>query len=405
MTQTLALLLDAYRELNSKKLFWFTLAISCLIALAFAAIGIDENGLSLLWWEIGDIGGFVNSDIIPKDQFYKMMFANFGVGFWLGWIATILALVSTSGMIPDFIAGGAVELTLSKPVGRVRLFLTKWAVGLLFVALQVAVFTLACFLIIGIRGGSWTPRVFLAIPIVVLFFSYLYSVQALLGLLTRSTIASLLLTLLFWCFLFVLNTADVIVLNGRETNTVRRETLVARMERFEASTGKRLRESSLKEAKDAAIAAAKAEGRELDQAAIDAITVPEPTKEQIAAASIPLREAKEDVADLDKTKPRWDVACRIVVLSKTLFPKTTETTGLLDRYLVKELDIPSADEPEDENVTTIRRQLSAADQKKVQKRLEEIYRTRNVAWILGTSLAFEFLILGAASFIFARRDF
>lgn len=405
MTQTLALLLDAYRELNSKKLFWFTLAISCLIALAFAAIGIDENGLSLLWWEIGDIGGFVNSDIIPKDQFYKMMFANFGVGFWLGWIATILALVSTSGMIPDFIAGGAVELTLSKPVGRVRLFLTKWAVGLLFVALQVAVFTLACFLIIGIRGGSWTPRVFLAIPIVVLFFSYLYSVQALLGLLTRSTIASLLLTLLFWCFLFVLNTADVIVLNGRETNTVRRETLVARMERFEASTGKRLRESSLKEAKDAAIAAAKAEGRELDQAAIDAITVPEPTKEQIAAASIPLREAKEDVADLDKTRPRWDVACRIVVLSKTLFPKTTETTGLLDRYLVKELDIPAADEPEDENVTAIRRQLSAADQKKVQKRLEEIYRTRNVAWILGTSLAFEFLILGAAAFIFARRDF
>ncbi len=405
MTQTLALLLDAYRELNSKKLFWFTLAISCLIALAFAAVGIDKDGLSLLWWNIGDLGGFVNSDVIPQDQFYKMMFANFGVGFWLGWIATILALVSTSGMIPDFIAGGAVELTLSKPVGRVRLFLTKWLVGLLFVALQVAVFSFACFLIIGIRGGSWTPRVFLAIPIVVLFFSYLYSVQALLGLLTRSTIASLLLTLLFWCFLFVLNTADVIVLNGRETNTVRRETLVARMDRFEATTAKRLRESSLKEAREAAIAAAKADGRELDQAAIDAITVPEPTKEQIHASSIPLREAKEDVADLDKTKPRWDLAYRLIINAKTIFPKTTETTGLLDRYLVKELDIPAADEPEDENVQAIRRQLNAADQKKVQKRLEEVYRTRNVTWIIGTSLAFEFLILGAASFIFARRDF
>jgi len=405
MTQTLALLLDAYRELNSKKLFWFTLAISCLIALAFAAVGIDKDGLSLLWWNIGDLGGFVNSDVIPQDQFYKMMFANFGAGFWLGWIATILALVSTSGMIPDFIAGGAVELTLSKPVGRVRLFLTKWLVGLLFVALQVAVFSFACFLIIGIRGGSWTPRVFLAIPIVVLFFSYLYSVQALLGLLTRSTIASLLLTLLFWCFLFVLNTADVIVLNGRETNTVRRETLVARMERFEATTAKRLRESSLKEAREAAIAAAKADGRELDQAAIDAITVPEPTKEQIHASSIPLREAKEDVADLDKTKPRWDLAYRLIINAKTIFPKTTETTGLLDRYLVKELDIPAADEPEDENVQAIRRQLNAADQKKVQKRLEEVYRTRNVTWIIGTSLAFEFLILGAASFIFARRDF
>ncbi|MFO0831722.1 MAG: hypothetical protein U0637_07740 [Phycisphaerales bacterium] len=405
MTQTLALLLDAYRELNSKKLFWFTLAISGLIAVSFAMVGIDTKGLSLLWWNIGDFGGFINSDVIPKDQFYKMMFANFGVGFWLGWLATILALVSTSGMVPDFIAGGAVELTLSKPISRVRLFGTKWLVGLLFVGLQVAAFSLACFLVIGIRGGSWTPRVFLAVPIVLLFFSYLYSVQALLGLVTRSTIASLLLTLLFWLFLFLLNTADVIVLNGRETNAVRRESLVAKIERLETSTGKRLREAALKDAREKATAAATAEGRTLDQAALDAITVPEPAKEEVAAASIPVRDAKKDLEETERNKPRWEFACRIVVTGKTLFPKTSETTALLDRYLVKELDIPTPEEKEDENVETIRRQLSAADRQKVAKRMEAILRGRTETWIIGTSLAFECLVLGIAGWIFSRRDF
>ena len=39
LTQTLALLLDAYRELNAKKLFWITMILSGVIVLAFAAVG------------------------------------------------------------------------------------------------------------------------------------------------------------------------------------------------------------------------------------------------------------------------------------------------------------------------------------------------------------------------------
>ncbi len=36
-TQTWGLLVDAYRELNSKKLFWVVLMLSGLVVLAFAA--------------------------------------------------------------------------------------------------------------------------------------------------------------------------------------------------------------------------------------------------------------------------------------------------------------------------------------------------------------------------------
>lgn len=38
-------------------------------------------------------------------------------------------------------------------------------------------------------------------------------------------------------------------------------------------------------------------------------------------------------------------------------------------------------------------------------RATEILRDRSVAWILGTSFAFEAVVLALSCFIFARRDF
>jgi ABC-type transport system involved in multi-copper enzyme maturation permease subunit len=217
-TQSAALLLDAYRELNSKKLFWVTLAISLLVVLAFAAIGLNDKGISLLGWEF-DTAPFTSRLLSPA-KFYLFLFANFAVPIWLTWLASILALISTAGMFPDFLAGGAIELALARPISRLRLFAVKYACGLLFVTLQVALFALACFGVVGLRGGSWEPRIFLAVPIVVLFFSYLFAFCTLFGVLTRSTIASLLLTLLVWFCLWALNTTAATFLVLRESQVL-----------------------------------------------------------------------------------------------------------------------------------------------------------------------------------------
>ena len=213
--QTAAIFLDAYRELNSRRLFWFTLIISFLVVAAFAAVGINADGLTILWFQLD---APINSPLFPPDLFYRFLFTNLGVPWWLGWIATILALVSTAGIIPDMIASGSIEQTLSKPIGRVRLYLTKYASGLIFVALQVLAFSAASFLVLGLRGNVWEPKVFIAVPIVVLFFSYLFSICTLIGLLTRSTIASLLLTLLAWFAIFGLTTTEQTLLGFRDAN-------------------------------------------------------------------------------------------------------------------------------------------------------------------------------------------
>ena len=213
MIQTWALLVDAYRDLNAKRLFWVVLAVSGLVVAAFAALGLDHGSVTLLGWTTP-----VHSPLlafITPAVFYKRAFVTFGVDVWLSWLASILALVSTAGIFPDLMAGGSIDLYLSKPIGRVRLFLTKVAGGLLFVTLQVTVFCGCCFVLLRARGGQWEPGVFLAVPLVVLMFSYLFAVCVLLGVVTRSTVAALLLTLVFWAIAWGVQRSDDLVDLGR----------------------------------------------------------------------------------------------------------------------------------------------------------------------------------------------
>ncbi len=382
MTQTLALLLDAYRELNSKKLFWFTLALSALVVGAMASFGINEKGLTFLHFQMDT--PIFTSEIIPPSTFYKFVFSSFGIPVWLTWAATILALISTASIIPDFIAGGSVELTLSKPIGRVRLFLTKYATGLLFVGLQVLAFSLGSFIVVGIRGHTWEPRLFLAIPIVLCFFSYLFCLCALFGLLTRSTIASLLLTGLCWMCLFGVNAADGILLGQREAAILNHE----RATRLSDKAATAARERYAKENPPA-------EGEQpkvLTDTELEAFSAP------VTKAKARLRETEESVV----TWKRWS---RIVMLVKTALPKTDNTIELLDRWLMTEAERErfgraQGDSASDDEVVGFGR-----PDPELARRIDAANRKRPVRWIVGTSLGFEAVILAIACWVFVRRDF
>ena len=93
-TQTLALFLDAYRELNARKLFWITLVLSVLVVGVYACIGINEKGLTILWFQL-ETSPF-DSNRIPPRLLYGFVFSFLAVPFWLTWIATILALITTA---------------------------------------------------------------------------------------------------------------------------------------------------------------------------------------------------------------------------------------------------------------------------------------------------------------------
>jgi ABC-type transport system involved in multi-copper enzyme maturation permease subunit len=408
--KTWALFVDAYRELNSKKLFWITMILSGLVVAIFGAIGLRPNGIGFLWWTIPN--DMVNSELVDAATFYKSMFTGFGVRFWLSIIATVLALVTTAGMIPDFISGGSIELMLSKPVSRTRLYLTKFATGLLFVGLQVAVFSVASMLVIGIRGGVWEPGILLAIPIVVLFYSYLFSVCALIGLITRSTLAALLLTVLLWFVLFLLNSADetLLLFKTQTENRVVQQTSQLEVDRARLVS---FREASNGEPEavepDADEGATEEEEEEETGGFLGRISDEfregqriEDMDEEDLASQIERLEDQIQVneTDLEETEAAADSLAawhgRIVAV-KTVLPKTRDTLNLLDRYLISDQAIEESGES--------RRGQGNDEFNEAGVQMTQELRDRSIWWVIGTSLIFEAFILALGSWIFSRRDF
>jgi len=359
--------LDAYRELNAKKLFWITLILSGLLCLVIFFIGPHGDGYKILWFS----GLILGSGQSPEDFYIKGLFYMFGYKAWLTFGAGIIAVISTAGIFPEFIREGSIDLVLSKPISRIRLFVLKWVTGLLFVALQITVFTTACFFAIGIRGGVWAFSIFWAIPLTVLFFSYLYSFSVLIGVFTRSTIAALILTLLLW--------APVILVDFVERNVLL--PMVVQLEYNEAVLDR-----------DGAEAYSQGEQR-MNPSTMQFESTPPPDADQ----------AESDLRASRQMSDGWGKAQWYVYLFKTILPKTGETTTYLTHFMYPEEfeedylgDMAFATEYQygyrfDEDLA-----------REVKARVES---NRGAIWVLGTSLLFELICLALAAWRFCRRDY
>ncbi len=437
MTQTLALLLDAYRELNARKMFWISLIISGLVMVGFGLLGLSDKGLTLLWFDLP----------LPAPRFwYKWAFSVLVVGVWVSWAAMVLALISTASIFPDLLASGSIDLYLSKPLSRLRLFLTKYLGGLLFVVLQATVFAVGSFIVFGLRAGQWRGSLFLIIPLATLLFSYLFAVCVLVGVMTRSTIAAILITCLFWVLCFMTNKAEQILFLARTMQT----------------------------------AEARAYERQAQQTEME---IADLKKNPSVTNVFGIRERRlrqrqekllETARDTQNTAEKIATAHRIVRGVATVIPKTGETVDLLDRKLFSDDDLasgreafgggdrggrdrnrgggfnnpppPTPDAPSSDAHTTsadsdassetpgevatapstapapapttapseadvlVADSVREAEQRRAaqieaQEEADRAARSRSIPWIIGTSLGFEAVILAVAAWIFCRRDY
>ena len=351
--QTWGVLVAAYRDLNARKLFWVALALNALVIVSMAAIGIDEGGVSVLGISLPIPA--VNTRTFPGASLYTYTFMYLGVGLWLGWLSTILALLSTASIFPDLASGG-VDTMLSKPIGRMRLFITKFVSGLLFSALQVTVFALLSFIVIGVRGGEWEWGLFVVVPLMVLFFSYLFCVQAVVGMITRSAIASVIATLLFWIFLFLVHTGEQVSTFGVISSRLEIEGIEARIAKVDDEERKK-----------------------------------------------PFVARREERL---ATLPNWELASSLFLAAKTVLPKTTETAQLTTRALTMTTTF-TADDDADEDERRRRGAFRSefVSQRKFEAAVEEEYASRSVWWVVGTSLGFVGFTLGIGAWYFRRRDF
>jgi hypothetical protein len=375
MTMLAAMLLDAYRELNSKKLFWITLAISGLVVFSFGSIGFDEKGMSILFGIKHIESEFINSETPWARALYMGIFSDFIVTIWMSWVAVILALISTCTIFPDFLAGGSIDVVLSKPIHRVTLFATKYVASLLFVLLQVGVFCVGIFLCVGLRVGEWNWTIFAAIPIVTVFYSYMFSVCVLAGVITRSAITALLLTMLFWFSLWSIQTTEGVLNQYKVRFEVQMESEQRTIDRFDASL------AALDQSGNEASAVARADltRRRADaQAAHDA--------------------AKEGYDKLDI----WHGPVDAIMF---VLPKNGQTVALLSRWLKDPRGFSISSMMRGEMTGSDTGMLDSRTDVEWTRRLEEQLESVSPWYIIGTSVAFEAIVLAIACAIFVRRDF
>lgn len=385
MRQTAALFTDGLRRLRAAKLFWVALLLSFLVAAMCGFVGINERGLSFPFF--GDWENPVwNSRILPAGEFYKLIFTSFGVGIWLAYAANVLALISTAGLVPALVEDGSVDLYVTRPLGRVRLFMTRYATGLLFVALQALCFSVAAMGVFAVRAGVFLPGLLWAVVYVTLFFSFLYCISALVGLLTGSGVTAILLTLLFWMFVWALDWTEFTTLLFREQAVARVEQANRRLESAQRISG---------------ITAGAGE-----------------TSRQMASSALSTAQTK--AASAEASLATLDNVHGVMMAIKAPLPKTGETLAMLQDRLTNEADLSrfeetqAAEQEQRLGEFADRRELEAEERERFleARRAEaqgsqgaaEAYASRPLWWSIGTSLGFEAAVLALCCWLFARRD-
>jgi ABC-type transport system involved in multi-copper enzyme maturation permease subunit len=118
-------------------------------------------------------------------------------------IAILFGIIVTAFFIPNMLRKGTVDLMISKPIGRVTLLVYKYLGGLSFMLVLASVNVLGAWIILGVRSGIWNPKFLLVIPVLTFTFAIFYALSTLIGVVTRSIIACILVTIFASGFLYL----------------------------------------------------------------------------------------------------------------------------------------------------------------------------------------------------------
>lgn len=172
------------RELIAKATMIVLAAISTLIiigtTLAFSS-QVTSDGIVVTIF--GNPAGPPVSAENLRDFVEKMQAALAG-GLFSG--VVLFGIFATSGIIPDTLEKGTVDLYLSKPLARWELLLGKYlgAVAAMFV--NIAYFIGITWIVFGLKFGVWNPQFLLSTVSLTFLFACLFSIVAFLGVLSRN---------------------------------------------------------------------------------------------------------------------------------------------------------------------------------------------------------------------------
>jgi len=123
-----------------------------------------------------------------------------GFSVFLYIICTFMAIFATAHLVPRMMDKGTVDLYLSRPVGRVKLLLSRYVAGLILAASNVIYLIGTVWLIVVWKTGVMNARFLFGGLIIFLVIAVLLAFAFLVGVITSSTAVSIMTT--FGIFFF-----------------------------------------------------------------------------------------------------------------------------------------------------------------------------------------------------------
>ena len=191
---------DVMREAAARWTLVAYFFLSTIFIIIFAsAINLDIvdgalAGAKLFGREVEDLGD-------SKLSIEKLVLGfQSGFSVFLYIICTFMSVFATAHLVPRMQDKGTVDLYLSRPVGRVRLLLSRYVAGLILAASNVIYLVGTMWLIVAWKTGVANPRFLLGGAIIFLVIAVLMAFSFMVGVITSSTAVSIMTT--FGLFFF-----------------------------------------------------------------------------------------------------------------------------------------------------------------------------------------------------------
>jgi ABC-type transport system involved in multi-copper enzyme maturation permease subunit len=205
---TKALFKDALFQVLDNKVFRLLVILGAVLVLPTFLIAAKPEELVVLFgwrtYEYGDVLGWFEipmpADPAANHAALIQTAQTLLVDQLAGTFGLIFAIAATAFFVPRMVEKGAADTVFSKPVSRGALLLSRYVAGLLFVAILASVLVVGMHVGLMLNSGYSDAGFLWAIPVMIYKYGILHAFSLLVAVLTRSSVAAILTTLMFFAF-------------------------------------------------------------------------------------------------------------------------------------------------------------------------------------------------------------
>lgn len=196
MRTLLAITRDTILMLYRRRMFWLHLWLNVAVVLLYASVAFQDSGWSFGFGLKTTENAWLKQGTPWESTMHCWIVARI-MRWWVAGGAVFFALFATAAVLPDTLEPGSAALLVPRARRRSLILGGRFLGSLGYAVFHTVIIVAGLWLVLRWRMGVWHHALWLGVPLAALLFIPLQAVAMLMGVLTRSATAALLVAILF----------------------------------------------------------------------------------------------------------------------------------------------------------------------------------------------------------------